>query len=273
MNSKNTMGEVPQNIVEQKGLAQRLLKMETHDTYDGLKTAIERSKKRLGTAVFCSHNTKNDMLAAVMMLKSVPEFADKKFVLPMNSMLYKAYWPGEKLMNVTLIPVHSPEVRRKHALAKENPKSRELTLADRITVPKEDHLDVEGSLQTYLKAAKEALEKGGIVVVAPQAQGNLDKIDLTHQRKAFSKFRNYMAKYPGLTYSVLPIGVSFPERAKKGQSQKGANFGEKMRIDIGACYDQEKVTQGVSLAGGNADLWMYGQIASLLPKEAVKRPA
>ncbi len=270
MNSENTMGEIAQHGIEQKGLAQRLLRMETHDAHDGLKTAIERSKQGLGTAVFCSHNTKNDMLAALVMLKNVPEFADKKFVLPINSMLYKAYWPGEKLMNVTLIPVHSPEVRRKHALAKENPKSPHLTLADRITVPKEEHLDVETSLQTYLKASKEALEQGGIVLVAPQAQGNLDKIDLTHQRKAFSKFRNYMAQYPELNYSVLPMGVSFPERAKKGRTQKGTNFGEKMQINIGACYDNESVTQAVLQAGGNADLWMYGQIASLLPKEAVK---
>jgi hypothetical protein len=267
------MGETAQPIVEQKGVLHRLLNMETHDAYDGLKTAIERSKQGIGTAVFCSHNMKNDMLAAVAMLKSVPEFADKKFVLPMNSMLYKAYWPGEKLMNVTLIPVHSPQVRKKHALARENPKSRELTLTDRITVPKDEYLDVESSLQKYLKASKEALEQGGIVIVAPQAQGNLDKMDLTHPRKAFSKFRDYMAQSPDLTYSVLPIGVSYPKSAKEGRMQKGTHFGEKMRVEIGACYDQKKVTQGVSLAGGNADLWIYGQIASLLPKEAVNRPS
>lgn len=270
---ETTMGEIQQGIVERKGIGQRLLNIETHDNFGGLKTAIERSKKGLGTAVFCSHNMKNDMLAALVMLKKVPEFADKKFVLPINSMLYKAYWPGAKMMDITFVPVHSPQVRKKHAQYKENMKSRELTLMDRITVPKEDYLDVEASLQRYLEESKKALEAGGIVIVAPQAQGNMDKIDITHQRKAFSKFRNYMAQYPGLDYSVLPIGVSYPRSAAEGRPQKGGHFGEKMRIEIGGCYDREKVTQAVSLAGGNADLWMYWQIASLLPKEAVKRPA
>lgn len=265
------MGETSTGIIERKGIRQRLLNMETADASGGLKTAIERSKQGMGTAVFCSHNMKNDMLAALVMLKKVPEFAGKEFVLPINSMLYKAYWPGEKLMDITFVPVHSPQVRKKHALLKENPKSRELTVMDRITVPKEDHLDVESSLQRYLAASKKALERGGIVIVAPQAQGNMDKLDMTHQRKAFSKFTNYMSQYPGLNYSVLPIGVSYPRLAREGRPQKGGHFGEKMRVEIGKCYDRAEVAQAVTESGGNADLWMYAQIASLLPDGAVKR--
>lgn len=271
--SRRTMGETHKSIVERKGVGQRLLNMETHDAFGGLKTAIERSKQGLGTAVFCSHNMKNDMLAALVMLKKVPEFADKKFVLPINSMLYKAYWPGAKMIDITFVPVHSPQVRKKHAQYKENTKSRELTFMDRVTVPKEEHLDVEASLQRYLEASKKALEGGGIVIVAPQAQGNMDKIDLTHQRRAFSKFRNYMDQYPNVNYSVLPIGVSYPRLAREGRPQKGGHFGEKMRIEIGQCYDRQSVTQAVAESGGNADFWIYAQIASLLPKEAVKLPA
>lgn len=259
------------SIVERKGLRQRLLRTETHDAFGGLQTAIERSKQGLGTVVFCSHNAKNDMVAALTMLKKIPEFKDKEFVLPMNSMLYKAYWPGEKLMGITLIPVHSPEVRRKHALAKKNPTLKELSIMDRITVPKDEVLDVEASLQKYLAASKRALEHGGIVLVAPQAQGNLDKLDMTHQRKAFSKFLNYMNQDSTLDYSILPMGVSYPRLARLGRPQKGANFGERMRIEVGKCFDPTSVSQAVKEFDGNADLWMYTQIASLLPSQAVKR--
>lgn len=260
------------SIVERKGLGQRLLRTETHDAFGGLQTAIERSKQGIGTAVFCSHNMKNDMLAALTMLKKVPEFKDKEFVLPINSMLYKAYWPGETLMGVTFIPVHSPEVRRKHALAKkEKTTLKELSIMDRITVPRDDVLDVETTLQRYLAASKNALEHGGIVIIAPQAQGNLDKLDMTHQRKTFSKFWKYMNQYPQLDYSLLPMGVSYPRLARLGRPQKGTHFGERMRIDVGKCYTSKSVSQAVAESGVNPDLWMYSQIASLLPSLAVKR--
>lgn len=249
----------------------RLLRAETYDSFGGLQTAIERSKQGLGTVVFCSHNMKNDMLAAVTMLKKVPEFKGKEFVLPINSMLYKAYWPGEKLLGVTLIPVHSPEVRRKHALAKKNSTLKELSIMDRITVPKDDVLDVETTLQRYLAASKHALEHGGVVLVAPQAQGNLDRLDMTHQRKAFSKFWNYMNQYPHLDYSILPMGVSYPRLAQLGRPQSGTHFGERMQINVGKCYTSKSVSQAVVESGVNPDLWMYGQIASLLPSQAVKR--
>lgn len=263
------MGEVPTGVTERKGIRQRLLNVETHDAYGGLQTAIERSKRGLGTAVFCSHNTKNDMLAATLMLKKIPEFAGKEFVLPMNSMLYKAYWPGESLLGITLIPVHSPQVRKKNALVQDRRTRRELSFMDRITVPKDKNLDAEPSLQRYLAASKKALEHGGIVIVAPQAQGNMGKIDMTHQRRAFSKFLYYMDQYRDLDYSVLPIGVSYPESARKGRTQKGSHTGERMRIAVGKCYDRQEVTKGVIASGSNADFWMYSEIASLLPPEAV----
>ncbi len=266
------MGEIRGDVIERKGIRQRLLNTETRDSFGGLKTAIERSKQGLGTAVFVSHNMKNDMLAATIMLKKIPEFADKEFVLPMNSMLYKAYWPGEKLMGLTFIPVHSPEVRRKNALIKANPSTRDLSIMDKITVPRDENLDVESSLQRYLAASKRALENGGIVIVAPQAQGNMGKIDLTHQRRAFSKFQNYMTAYFPGDYSILPIGVSYPRLAEKGRSQKGGHPFEKMRIEVGKCYSRQEAAVAVSDSGGNADLWMYKEIASLLPIEAVKHP-
>lgn len=258
------------SIVERKGLGQRLLRTETHDAFGGLQTAIERSKQGIGTVIFCSHNMKNDMLAALIMLKKIPAFKDKEFVLPMNSMLYKVYRPGEKLMGITLIPVHSPEVRRKHALAKKNPTLKELSVMDRITVPKDEVLDVEASLQKYLAASKQALEHGGVVLVAAQAQGNLDKLDMTHQRRAFSKFRKYMDQFPSLDYSLLPMGISYPRLAELGRPQKGTHVGERMRIDVGRCYDRESAVRSVTESGGNSDFWMYSQIASLLPAQAVK---
>lgn len=258
------------DIVERRGVRQRILNTETHDSFGGLKTAIERSRQGLGTAVFCSHNMKNDMLAALVMLKKVPEFKDKEFVLPMNSMLYKTYWPGEKLMGVTFIPVHSPEVRRKNALIRKNPSTRELSLLEKITVPREAFPDVEPSLQRYLAASKNALEHGGIVIVAPQAQGNMDTMDLTHQRRAFSKFKQYMSAYHLDDYSILPIGVSYPRLADLGLPQKGLHPGEPMRIEIGKCYTSGEATKSIMASGDNADLWMYKEIASLLPKEAVR---
>ncbi len=259
-----------QSIVERKGFRQMLLNTETHDAKGGLRAAIERSKQGFGTVVFCSHNAKNDMVAALTMLKKVPEFKDKEFVLPINSMLYKAYWPGEKLLGIKLMPVHSPEVRRKHVLAKDKTTRKELSAFDRILVPKEEYLDVETSLQQYLAASKQALEHGGIVLVAPQAQGNLDKLDMTHQRRAFSKFWNYMNQFPELQYSVLPMGVSYPESAQKGKPQKGAHIGERMRIDIGSCYKSESIGNTIATSGVNPDLWMYQRVAELLPQAAVK---
>lgn len=266
------MGEIYVGSSTHERTPKQVLNTETVDAFDGLKTATERSKQGLGTAVFCSHNMKSDMLAALLMLKKVPEFKDKDFVLPMNSMLYKAYWPAEKLLGITLVPVHSPEVRKKHAKSKNKTTLRELSLLDRIAVPKDDVLEAEPALQKYLAASKQALERGGIVVVAPQAQGNLDKLDLTHPRKTFSKFINYMnTQLPG-DYSVLPIGVSYPESARLKRPQSGVHkASERMRLEIGKCYTREDVSKAVVDSDGNADLWMYSQIASLLPEEAVKR--
>lgn len=255
--------------VERRGMRERLLNTETHDAFGGLKTAIERSKQGLGTAVFCSHNFKNDMLATLVMLKNVPEFKNKEFVLPMNSMWYKIYWPGEKLLGASFIPVHSPEVRRKNALVRKEPGSRDLTILDKITVPRDAFPDVEPSLQRYLAASKKVLERGGIVIVAPQAQGNMDKMDLTHQRRTFSKFRQYMSAYQLGDYSILPIGVSYPRLARMGLSQKGSHVGEPMRIEIGKCYSSPEAATAIRDSGGNADLWIYSQIASLLPSETV----
>lgn len=259
--------------IKHKGIEKWLLNMETHDAFGGLKTAVERSKKGLGTAVFCSHNLQSDMLGALLMLKKIPEFADKEFVLPISSMMYKRYWPGEKLLGITFIPVHSPEVKRKHALAKNTPKPtlRELSIMDRLTLPKDNVLDSEAMLQRYLAASKRALEHGGIVIVAPQAQGNLDKLDMTHQRKAFSKFWNYMNENLSHDYSILPIGASHPRLAQLKRPQKGVHFGEKLLLEVGTCYTREDAAQAITKDGGNADNWMYSRIASLLPSEAVKR--
>lgn len=263
-----------ESVVERKGIGQRFLRTETHDAYGGLQKAIERSKQGKGTVVFCSHNAANDMFGALLLMKNTPQFTDKEFVLPMSSMMYKRYWPGETLLGVTFIPVHSPEVKRKHALAKKkNPKPtlKELSIMDRLTLPKEAVLDSEATLQRYLAASKSALEHGGVVMVAAQAQGNLDKLDMTHQRKAFSKFLNYMNQYPQLEYSLLPMGVSYPRLAQLGRPQKGAHFGERMRIDVGNCFDRADVSHAIAESGADADLWMYTQIAALLPKQAVKR--
>ncbi len=259
------------SIVERKGIREWLLRTETHDNYGGLQTAIERAKQGLGTAVFCSHNGTTDMLGTLIMLKKIPEFADKEFVLPMSSILYnRGYRFGEHLLGVKFIPVHSPEVKRKHALAKHKQTSREVSLLDKIGLPKEDVLDQKPGLQQYLEAAQHALEHGGVVIVAPQAQGNMDTLDLKHPRRAFSKFWRFMEKSLDLNFSVLPIGVSFPKAADSGRPQSGMHVGEKMRIDVGMCFDRAAVSQEIETHGGDADRWIYGEIASLLPKKAVK---
>lgn len=264
------MGEIQTGIHESKGIHRWVLNLETHDSFGGLQTAIERSKQGVGIAVFCSHNMKSDMVAALLMLKKIPEFKNKEFVLPINSMLYKKYWPSESLLNITLVPVHSPEVRRLHAMAKDRQSRKKMSLMDRVTVPKEEFLDVETSLQKYLAALKRALEHGGVVLVAPQAQGNMDTLDMTHQRRAFTKFWTYMNQFPDVKYSVLPIGVSYPKSARLGRPQKGMHVGERMHLEVGNCFSREAVTKAVTDIGGNADLWMYSQIASLLPTEAVR---
>jgi len=236
------------SIQERSGFLQQMLKMETNDSFGGLQAVRERARKGIGSVWLFSHNAINDGLATLAVAKGDPIMADKELVMPMSSELfYKGYRFGQRPLGVKFFPIHTPQVRKKR-----------------------DKNPVSGLL-SYLRDSRRVLQSGGMVALAPQAQGNLGRLDMTRPMKAFSLFMDFMGRRLDADLSVIPLGISYPESVRMGRSQKGMHIGERMRVDVGRCYTKDQVFQEAQKQGVDVDRWIYGKLAALLPNQVVKR--
>lgn len=227
-----------------KGL-QRLLRIDLHDSFGGWNEVRERTKKGIGTVWLFTHNAINDGLALISLIRGDETFAGKELIMPMSKELFvnRGYRFAQKPMDVQFYPIDTPEVR----------------------AHQKDRSDPMPGLFRYLTASRQSLERGGMVALAPQAQGNQGVLDSAHQTKAFSLFMDYMGQSPSLNFSVVPMGISYPKSILRERLQKGFHAGERMRLDIGRCYSREDVLAEIQERGGTKDDWAYNRLAGLLP--------
>lgn len=232
----------------------KLLRVDIEDRYGGLEAAKNEALKGKGVVWLFSHTMKNDGLALITLLRSDPVLADRDLLLPMSDTLFhdRKYRLTQKPLRTTFVPVVTPEDRRK----------------------KKSNASLPSGLRTYLTESLSVLGRGGMVAIAPQAEGNTNTFDLTSPTRALSTFLGAMSEPDGslvCDFVVVPVGISSPHAAEKGKPQKGMHMGRTISMNIGTCMTVDEILKEAAMYGGDVDLWGYNTIARLLPPSAVKR--
>lgn len=169
-------------------LISRMLRVEVNDPHRGLAAVKDYLQKNpnAGIVWLFSHNLRDDGLAMMSLLRGDSVFQSRRLLMPMSSELFfkKGYRFAQRPLDVTFVPIHTPQVREKHP-----------------------QLDSRPGLRAYLDQSKDVLLKGGMVALAPQARGRQGFVDVNNPTKAVSKFMRHM-ETAGVSFAVVPVGIS-----------------------------------------------------------------
>ena len=228
------------------------LRMDTKDSFGGLSQTLERMRQGIGTLFVFTHNSLADGMAVITLARKNLILAKKVLVMPMSKKLFedRGYRYAQGPLGVKFFPVETPEFR-----AENNDDARRGV-----------------GLISYLRAARGAIERGNMVAIAPQAQGNMGVLDTRNPTQAFSAFTRFMeGAKPQVDYSILPVGIYYPKSIDRHMPQSGAHTLEPMTVNVGKCFSASDMIAQAQQTDGNRDAWIYDQMASLLPQEIVVR--
>lgn len=232
--------------------SEMVLRMNTKDSFGGFAKSLERMKQGIGTLFVFTHNSLADGMAVITLARKNLALANKELIMPMSKKLFeeRGYRHAQGPLGVTFFPVETPEFR----------------------IENNDESGRGVGLISYLRAARGAIERGNMVAIAPQAQGNMGVLDTRNPTQAFSAFTRFMeGSKSQVDYSILPVGIYYPKSIARHIPQSGAHTLEPMAVNIGKCFSAQDMLQDVQQQGGNRDAWIYNQMASLLPQEIVVR--
>ena len=174
---------------------------------DGLQKATEHVHNRGGLIVAFTHFTGREGIDVATWLREQPEFKDKEIVSPVSWHTYMkgkaGYDKAGELLRVKFIPIVTPE-----------------TMAlNQGVLDKLGAFPNEG-LREYLQTAGEVLKKGGIVMVAPQGEGNTGSLgDPTPALSALIKTTGEDAE---INTGILFVGLEIPGATPETMKREGA---------------------------------------------------
>jgi len=116
----------------------------------------------------------------------------------------------------------------------------------------------------YIRASKETLSEGGILVIFPQVmrKDHLGQPDET--MTAMSTLIEFMTKIHQTNFSVLPMGFGLPEGTDYSKAT-GLNMFTTYDVSIGKLWSYQAMIDDAANAKISLDTWAFDQLRPLVP--------
>lgn len=187
---------------------------------DGLTRAKELVKDRYGLIVAYTHFSLRDGPEIMIFLAQQPVLKDRKIVSPIGFHQYRE-WIGRlaDFAHITLFPI---------------------VTSDTLARPGYSHLRINDGVDSYIHAALDALDTGGIVPIALQTGR---RSTLGGPTRALSMMMAQATRRQIERYGILFVGLDMPGHDDFAKA-RGYNPSKTYRLTIGNAYTAQEILRG-----------------------------